>query len=141
MSTEQNKALLRRFGELLNAHDVEGAFALCSPGVIDHGLPPGTPPGMESSRQFFKSQLAAFPDVRGTVLDMIAEGDKVVSRMELEGTHLGPLMGLAPTGRRVKWGFIDINRIADGKIVEHWIETDTLGLMQQLGVIPPPRSA
>ncbi len=141
MSTEQNKALVRRFGDLINAHDADGAFALCSSNFVDHGLPPGTPPGVESSRQFFKGQFAAFPDVRGTVLDIFAEGDRVASRMEIEGTHKGPLMGIPPTDKHVKWTLISLHRIADGKIAEHWTESNTMGLMQQLGVIPPPRAA
>jgi len=141
MSTEQSKAVIRRFGDLINAGDVDGAFGLCSSNFVDHGLPPGTPPGVESSRQFFKGQFAAFPDLHATVLDMFAEGDKVASRMALEGTHKGPLMGIPPTGRHVKWSFISLHRIADDKIAEHWTEMDTMGLMQQLGVIPPPRAA
>lgn len=141
MSTEQNKALARRFGELINAHDADGAFALCSPSFIDHALPPGTPPGVESSRQFFKMQFAAFPDLNGSVTEIIAEGDRVVVRMAVEGTHKGAFMGIPPTGKHVKWGLISIQRIADGKIAEHWSEMDTMGLMQQLGVIPPPRGA
>jgi steroid delta-isomerase-like uncharacterized protein len=141
MSTEQNKAVIRRFGDLINRHDLDGAFALCSANFVDHGLPPGMPPGVENSCQFLKGQFAAFPDLHATVLDMFAEGDRVASRMELEGTHAGPLMGMPPTGKHVKWTFISLHRIADGKIAEHWNETDTMGLMQQLGVIPPPRTA
>ena len=141
MSAEQNKALVRRFWDLINAHDADAAFALCSSNFIDHGLPPGTQPGVESSRQFFKEEFAAFPDVYGTVLDILAEGDKVASRMELEGTHKGPLMGIPPTGKHVKWTLTSLHRIADGQIAEHWTEMDKIGLMQQLGVIPPPRTA
>ena len=141
MSTEQNKTLVRRFGNLINAQNLDGAFALFTSNFVDHGLPPGTPPGVESSRQFFRGHFAAFPDLQATVLDTFAEGDKVVSRIELEGTHVGPLMGIPPTGKHAKWSLISIHRIADGKIAEHWTETDTLSLMQQLGVIPPARGA
>jgi len=82
--------------------------------------------------------FTAFPDLHGTIEDLIAEGDKVVDRMTCEGTHQGMFMGAPPTGKRVKWSFIDINRIVDGKIVEHWAEVDTMGIMQQLGLVPPP---
>ena len=141
MSTEQNKALIRRFSDLINAHDAGAAFALCSSDFVDHALPPGSPPGIEGSRKFFKEEFAAFPDQRATVSHLFAEGDMVASRMEVEGTHRGPLMGIPPTGKHVKWNLISIHRLADGKIAEHWTEMDTMGLMQQLGVIPPPRGA
>lgn len=142
MSTlEQNKAVCHRIADLLNAHDIDAAFALASPDLIEHSLPPGTPPGPEPVRQFFRAQLAAFPDMRASLGEMIAEGDKVAYRIEVEGTHQGPLMGIPPTGKRVKWSIINIDRIVDGQLVEHWSEMDTMGLMQQLGVVPPPRSA
>jgi len=69
--------------------------------------------------------------------DMIAEGDKVVLRSTFRGTHKGDLMGIAPTGKQVTMPLILIYRIADDKIVEHWMQADALGLLQQLGVIPP----
>jgi predicted ester cyclase len=69
---------------------------------------------------------------------MIAEGDKVVTRFTMRGTHQGEFMGIAPTGRRVEMTGIDIIRFSDGKMVEHWGNTDDLGMMQQLGVIPEP---
>ena len=141
MSTEQNKALVRRFGDLINAHDADAAFALCSSDFVDHALPPGTPPGAESSRGFFKEEFAAFPDLHGTITHVFAEGDLVAIRMEVEGAHRGPLMGIPPTGKHAKWSLISIHRIADGKIAEHWGEVDIMSLMQQLGVIPPPRGA
>ena len=141
MSTEQNKTLVRRFGDLINACDVDGAFALCSSDFVDHALPPGTPPGVESSSRFFKEEFAAFPDLRATLTHVFAEDDKVASRIEIEGTHKGSLMGIPPTGKHVKWTLISLHRIADGKIAEHWSEMDTMGLMQQLGVVPPPRAA
>src|SRR5512146_2410622 len=92
MSTEQNKALSRRFSDLINAHDADGAFALCSPDFVDHAMPPGTPAGTEGSRQFFRAQFAAFPDLHGEIYDLTAEGDRVAFRVEVEGTHEGPLM-------------------------------------------------
>jgi len=68
---------------------------------------------------------------------MIAEGDKVVVRSTFRGTHKGDLMGIPPTGKQVTMPLILIYRIADDKIVEHWMQADALGLLQQLGVIPP----
>jgi steroid delta-isomerase-like uncharacterized protein len=78
----------------------------------------------------------AFPDSYFTVEDMVAEGEKVATRKTFHGTHEGEFMGIPPSGRAVSMGLIDIVRISDGRVVEHWSMGDTLGLMQQLGVIP-----
>jgi predicted ester cyclase len=80
---------------------------------------------------------AAFPDGSMTIEDMIAEGEKVVTRKTYRGTHQGELLSIPPTGRHVSVGLIDIMRIVDGKVVEHWNVGDDLGMLQQLGVIPP----
>ena len=138
MTTEQNKAIVRSYTELTNARDLESAFDHFSPSFVDHAVRPGMPAGIEGTRLFFNMLFTAFPDLRVTIQDIIAEGDKVVDRMTCEGTHQGMFMGAPPTGKRVKWSFIDINRIVDGKVVEHWAEVDTIGIMQQLGVVPPP---
>jgi predicted ester cyclase len=140
MSTEQNKALIRKFESLINAQDLDAALSLFSPDYVDHTPSVGLPPGIEGVRAFHTMQFAAFPDRRTTSLDMIAEGDKVVHRLSGEFTHQGMFLGIPPTGRHVTWSCIDIWRIADGKIVEHWVEADMMGLMQQLGLIPslPP---
>jgi len=139
MSLEQNKALDYQWYERINAHDLEGALALVSPDFVDHENPTA-PGGLEGLRRFFTMQLAAFPDMHATMLDQFAEGDKVVHRIQVEGTHQGTLMGIPPTGKRVKFTLIDIIRVAEGKMAEHWGETDIMGLMQQLGVVPPPSS-
>ena len=83
----------------------------------------------------------AFPDSYFTVEDMVAEGDKVATRKTFHGTHQGEFMGIPPTGQQVSTGLIDVVRIVDGKVVEHWSMGDNLGLMQQLGVIPAPEPA
>ncbi len=139
MTTAQNKALVREFVDLINAQDLNTALTLFSPNFVDHTPPAGGfPPGLEGVYAFFTMQFAAFPDARITSQDMIAEGDKVVHRMSGEGTHQGEFMGVPPTGRRITWSFIDIWRIADGQLAEHWVEADIMGVMQQLGVLPPP---
>jgi predicted ester cyclase len=81
----------------------------------------------------------AFPDLKVTVEDLIAEEDRVVERLTLQGTHKGVFMGAPPSGARATWGFINIYRIVDDKVVEVWSEGDHLGLMQQIGLIPPPQ--
>jgi steroid delta-isomerase-like uncharacterized protein len=138
MSTEQNKALVRKFEALINARDLDTALTLFSPDFVDHTPPIGLPPGIEGVRAFFMMQFAAFPDQRITSLDMIAEADKVVHRMNGEGTHQGDFMGIPPTGKRVMWSFIDIWRVEDGKLAEHWVEANMMGMMEQLGLMPSP---
>ena len=141
MSTHeaQNKALIHQFADRIIAKDLEGALTLFGPNHVEHAVYPGMPSGVEAVRAFFSMLFAGFPDVQTTILDTIAEGDKVVVRASTEGTHTGPFLGIPPTGKHAKWSFIDIHRIADGKIVEHWVETDQMSLMQQLGLVPPPQ--
>ena len=83
----------------------------------------------------------AFPDFHHTVEDLVAEGDKVVPRLTLRGTHQGDFQGLPPTGKQVTFSGINVMRLEDGKIVEHWSIGDTLGMLQQLGAIPAPVQA
>lgn len=80
---------------------------------------------------------SAYPDTHFTVEDQIAEGDKVVTRWTGRGTHQGELMGVAPTGNEVTVRGIEIDRIVGGRIEETWVNYDTSGMMQQLGVVPP----
>ena len=135
----QNKALVHQFADRINARDLEGALTHLDPNHIEHAVMPAMPSGAEAVRAFFSRLFAGFPDVQTTILDTIAEGDKVVVRASTEGTHTGPFLGIPPTGKHAKWSFIDIHRIQDGKIVEHWVETDQMRLMQQLGLVPPPQ--
>jgi steroid delta-isomerase-like uncharacterized protein len=137
MSTEENKALVRRFyDEVHNKQNRAAVDDFIDPNIVDHATPPGLPGGIEGARQFTGMLLTAFPDHQVTVEYMIAEGDKVVARLTVRGTHQGAFLGIPPTGRRWTFTAIDIIRIAGGKIVEHWNNYDALGLMQQLGVVP-----
>ncbi len=137
--TADNKALNRRFvEEVINQGNIEAIDELIDPGVVDHAVPAGFPTGREGAKQFFAMMRSAFPDLHLTIEDMIAEGDKVVMRSTWSGTHQGEFMGISATGRRVTVSAIDISRVADGRIVEHWEQSDALGLMQQLGVVSPP---
>ena len=84
---------------------------------------------------------AAFPDIQTTIEDLIAEGDKVVKRYTIRGTHRGEFQGIPPTGKEVAFSSIEIDRMVDGKVSEHWFEMDLLGLMGQLGAIPDPEQS
>ena len=142
MSTEQNKALIRGYTDLMNQHNLDAAFVNLSPDFQTHNVPPtGVPGGIEATRQFFTMLFNAFTDFHGTLEDIVAEGDRVVIRMMGRGTHTGEFMGVPPTGKQVTWRFITIYRIADGKLAEVWSEADQLGMMQQLGLVPPPQPA
>ena len=83
----------------------------------------------------------AFPDYRFEVEDLIAEGDRVVARVTVSGTHLGEMMGLAPTGRRISTSGIEVFRFEDGKMAEHWAAFDALGMLRQIGLVPVPGPA
>jgi predicted ester cyclase len=93
---------------------------------------------IEGYRQFAEAFYAAFPDLSHTVEEQVAEGDLVVSRFTVRGTHRGEFQGIPPTGKQFEVTAVAIDRIAGGKIVERWGQLDALGLMQQLGVIPGP---
>jgi steroid delta-isomerase-like uncharacterized protein len=137
MSTEENKAIVRRYiEEAWNKGDVSVIDDLMSPDYTRHisGYP--IPLTRESHKQRLIRIHRALPDVNLTIEDMIAAGDRVVSRLTLRGTQRDTFMGIPPTGRHVTVTGIDIARVVNGKVVEHWAEMDTLGLMKQLGALP-----
>ena len=138
MSLEENKALVRRFvDEVQCRHNLAALDELYSPDFIDRsGMT--HPPNLESARRFFSSMFAAFPDMRFVIRQQIAEGDKVLTHKTLQGTQLGPFMGIPATGKAVAVDVMDIFTVAGGKITEHWTVGDMLGMMQQLGVVPGP---
>ena len=138
MSAEENKAVSRRVAEeVFNGGNVDLADELYAPDYVLHD--PSLPEdlhGPEGIKRYVAMTLGAFPDIRVAVEDQVAEGDKVVSRWTATGTHTGDLMGIPPTGRRVEISGVTINRFSGGKIAEDWYQSDDLGMMQQLGVVP-----
>jgi steroid delta-isomerase-like uncharacterized protein len=139
MAPVENKAIYRRvIEEVWNKGNLSVMDELFAPDVVTHDPagPGGEMRGREAARQFITANRAAFPDLRLTIEDQIAEGDKVVTRFTARGTHRGKLLGIAPTGKQVTTTAIIINRYTGGKIAESWINGDNLGLLQQLGVIP-----
>ena len=137
MSMEQNKALVNRLvEEVLNQHNVSVIDEIASPDFVEHeALPPGIPPGREAPKALFSMLLNAFPDFYATIEHLIAEGDQVVLHMTWTGTQEGEFMGIPPTGNRISIGVIDIIRVADGMLVEHWGVMDQATMMQQLGMM------
>ena len=139
MSAEENKALVHRFvDEVQSQGNTDLIDEICSPEFVNHSSPPGLPADREGIKIVTAMFRQAFPDSYFTVEDMVAEGDKVATRKTFHGTHEGEFMGIPPSGRSVRMGLIDIVRITDGRVVEHWSVGDNLGMMQQLGVIPQP---
>jgi predicted ester cyclase len=134
---ERNKAVVRRFiEEVQNAKDEAAFYELNAPDFINLSAPPGVPNDLEGGKAFLWSFFEAFPDSRWTIDDMIAEGDRVATKKTFTGTHTGDLWGIPPTGRPATIQYVDILRLREGKIVEHWLSMDQLSFMQQLGVIP-----
>ncbi len=139
MSAEENKALDRRwYEEVWNQGNVASYEELASPDLVVHGAPPGITPDFEGSKQAISIHRTGYPDMHFEVEDQLAEGDKVVSRCTLTGTHRGEWVGIPPTGKRVSIETISIQRWRGGKMVEAWLAMDMLGWMQQLGVVPTP---
>jgi predicted ester cyclase len=138
MSIEDNKNLVRRFYREIDAGNIDALDELVAEDYLDHS--PAPFPGLEpSGREGLKRAFRLFWDATpGThhIEDQIAEGDKVVTRKVFTGTHEGRFQGLEPTGRAVEIHVIDIVRVADGRIVEHWNCVDRLGLLAQLGAVP-----
>jgi predicted ester cyclase len=135
MSAEENKANARRIFEGINQGNLAVIDELCAPTFVSHS-PPTTTHGPEAYKQSFSIGLTAFPDSHFTIEDQLAEGDKVATRYTFSGTHQGEFMGIPPTGKHVTFTGISISHWVDGKLVENWINSDTLGYLQQLGVIP-----
>ena len=137
MSNEENKAIVRRYQEILNANDLDALDQVVAADISTPDIMPGMPSGIEGARQAHKIGIAGMPDWHVTIEDLIAEGDMVAARITMTGTHIGDFVGIPPTGRRIKISGMYIARIANGKIVEHRGVEDAVGLLQQLGAMPP----
>ena len=139
--TMDHVATVRRIYDLINAGDVEGFGRLMADDFVDREELPGLAPTKDGVVAFFRMQVAAFPDMRMDVQDIVASGDKVVARVRYTGTNRGEFMGAPATGRSVDVQLIDIFRFGDdGLAHEHWGVMDQMTMMQQLGLAPsgPP---
>lgn len=135
MTTDDNKALVQRFfEEVVNQRNLTALDQFVAPGGINHTVPAGMP---QDANQFLGLYLNAIPDGKVTVEDLMADGDRVVARVSFSGTHQGAFRGIHPTGKQITVMGINIFRIANGKLVEHWGLTDRLSVLQQLGVVAP----
>lgn len=139
---EDNKAVVRRLVEAIqNGHQLERLEEFFDPHFVNHLEPPDLASelnAVERARLVFRQLFAAFPDLHVTIQQQVAEGDKVVTYKTFHGTHQGEFMGVPPTGRTIEFAVIDILRLEQGKVVEHWAVQDRLALMQQVGLLPVP---
>lgn len=136
MSTEANKAVVRRmFEEAWNRGDLDVVDELLAADARDH-RDPDVPSFPDHLKEMIILHRRAFPDLRYTVEDLIAEGDKVACRLTLTGTHRGTFRGIPPTGRTIAVEQIHIVRVVEGKGREHWAALELLDLLRQLGALP-----
>jgi steroid delta-isomerase-like uncharacterized protein len=133
--SEMNKTVARQTMEALHQRDLNGVVAHATADCRFYGWAP-EPLDADGYTGFMSNLLAAFPDSRFTVDDVVAEGDKVAIRHRLQGTHQAEFLGIPGTGRQVDVNGIVVFRVENGKIAEAWLNADIMGMMQQLGVVP-----
>lgn len=132
---EENRALVRRFyDELVNAGELGLVDELFAPEFVEHEELPNLTPDRRGVREFLELFRRAFPDLTFTIEHLVADGDLVAAYLTMRGTHKEDFLGIQPTGRKISVRSFDLLRVSDGKFVEHWGVTDTMAMMQQLGV-------
>jgi steroid delta-isomerase-like uncharacterized protein len=136
MLTDDSAAVVQRWFQAFNDGDLQAAAAARADDFVAHV--PGLPDPLDGDgwRGFIATFLGGFPDLQLIVEDMVAAGDRVAVRWTFQGTHRGEFLGVPPTGKRVTMSAVEINRVAAGKVAEHWVQLDQLGLLQQLGAAP-----
>ncbi|MDX1412351.1 MAG: ester cyclase [Nitrospirales bacterium] len=136
MSIEENKNIVRRYQQIYNSNQLDELTEVVAEDTLTPKIMPGFGEGLEGGRNIHRTTLIGMPDWHTQIDDLIAEGDKVVARITMTGTHTGDFYGIPATGVRVEFTGIYVVRIENGKIVEHWGEEDAVGLLTQLGVMP-----
>jgi steroid delta-isomerase-like uncharacterized protein len=141
--TENNLAIARRIVlELFNEGRVELVDELFTDDYVEHAaLPPGVPPGRAAVTVFVQGVRAAFPDFRYTIVNELSDGDLLATHVRATGTMSGDFFGMPATGKTATWDEGHFARARDGKLAEHWVIVDQLGMFQQLGVLPSPGPA
>lgn len=136
--SEQNKALTRRFYEdVFNQKKLDTVDELCAQGFVDHTPAPGQAQGVQGLKDWMRQFFQAFPDLKVTVHEMVAERDLVVTRLTCQGTHKGAFAGAAPTGRNVTFTALDMVRIKNGRATEVWHEGNDVAVLMELGAHMP----
>jgi steroid delta-isomerase-like uncharacterized protein len=134
---EQNKQLIRQYFEAYDQQDTERIEQLVSSSNYSFHISGIPPMDRNGTRQFYAVAWGAFPDLHHNIEDIVAVGDKVAVRYNIIGTHKGEFQGIPPTGKEVSFSAMDFIILVDGKVAEEWEIADTMGLMQQIGAIPP----
>ena len=130
---EQLKDAYRQIIDAITRGDAEGLDELMAPEIVDHNPIPNQAPGRDGFKQWMAAARNAFPDLRGTVEDVIVEGDRVAARTTWHGTHRGEFVGVGATGRRVSFSAFHLVRFSQDRAVEWWGTADLLGVLEQLG--------
>lgn len=133
-----NKAIICRYVDATNAGDLDLFDELVAPDYVEHQPVPGQGQGREELKKAYVMFNGPFPDLNYVFEDIIAEGDLVVGRGVISGTHKGEFFGVPATGKKVHWTGTRLFRLKDGRVTDGWINLDMLGLMQQMGVVPAP---
>jgi steroid delta-isomerase-like uncharacterized protein len=136
------KALTRRFFEERNKGKAAAVAVIdetCATNMVFHNSTGRDIYGLKDFQQYYSKLFSAYPDIQFTIDDMIAEGDKVATRYTMTGTNKGEFMGIPPTQKKMAVWVIEIDHFTEGRLVEGWLRFDTMGWMQQLGVVPTPK--
>jgi len=133
MSTEENKEIVRRYQEAYNTANYDALDDVVATDVLTPNMISDMPRGLAGAKLVHQKTLTGMPDYHTAIEDLIAEGDKVVARVRITGTHFGDFYGIPPTGKHIDLSGIYIVHIADGKIVEHWGEENGSEVLRQLG--------
>jgi steroid delta-isomerase-like uncharacterized protein len=138
VSIEENKAIVLRYFAEMDRGNIDIVDELIAEDYVDHNPAlPGVGPGREGTRQYMRMLKTAFPDAAHTIDDIIAEGNKVMTRVTARGTFLGECMGYQPNGNIVEISGIAVHRVENGRLVEHWAHADIAGFMRQIEAAPP----
>ena len=138
---EANKAAVRAFMDQMMQGDTTRVDSLVAENFVEHQMMPGMIPTREGLKAMFVVFHNAFPDMKSTINDISADGDKVWIYSNMSGTMKGGFMGMKPTGKAFNVEAFDLVRFENGKVVEHWGALDNLAMMQQLGAMPPAGAA
>jgi steroid delta-isomerase-like uncharacterized protein len=143
VSTDENKAVVQRwFTDVVSRGDMSSLDAICAVCHPDFAMVTGVvdpaPKGIDGLKGLITSLRTAFPDLSATVVEQVAEGDKVVSRVTMSGTHQGEFMGIPATGKPFTIPGVSIWEVRGGQLISEWVNWDSMGMMQQLGLAPGP---
>jgi predicted ester cyclase len=139
VDVRSNTEIVREYTQkVFNEHKPDEASGYLAPEVKWHGGLLGTVEGVGNLTEMLRGFIGALPDLHAAEQDIVAAGDTVAVRYVVEATHEGNLLGIAPTGRRVRWDAIDVYRLSDGMIVEEWAGDDLAAILYQVGAYTPP---